>query len=129
VRAAALEVKVRNAAYDVRGEVTLSQYYVLWPNSTISINPGQPNFSIDVWLPDGTERAQGYSEHCFGPRVSDEDAEEVIVFNKQVSEEDDALTSSVQRGLRAGLPARGRFLTKSGQLVISFQKLVPAALS
>jgi hypothetical protein len=53
----------------------------------------------------------------------------VIAFNKEVGDEDDALTDSVQRGLRAGLPAQGRFLTKSEQLVVYFQKLVAKALS
>jgi phenylpropionate dioxygenase-like ring-hydroxylating dioxygenase large terminal subunit len=129
VRAAALEGKVKKAAYDVRGEVTLSQYYLLWPNLTISINPGQPNFAMDVWLPDGAERTQGFSEQYFGPDVSDEYAEQVIAFNKEVGDEDDSLTNSVQRGLHAGLPAQGRFLTRSEQLVISFQKLVLTALS
>jgi phenylpropionate dioxygenase-like ring-hydroxylating dioxygenase large terminal subunit len=128
VRASALEGKVKQAAYDVRGAVTKAQYYLLWPNLTISINPGQPNFSMDVWLPDGAERSRGFSEHYFGPDVSEEYALEVIAFNKEVGDEDDALTDSVQRGLRAGLPAQGRFLTKSEQLVVYFQKLVLKAL-
>jgi phenylpropionate dioxygenase-like ring-hydroxylating dioxygenase large terminal subunit len=129
VRAAAVEGKVKKAGYDVRGEITKSQYYLLWPNLTISINPGQPNFEIDVWLPDGALGTQGFSEHYFGPDVSEEYAEQVIAFNKEVGDEDDALTDSVQLGLRAGLPAQGRFLAKSEQLVIAFQKLVVAALS
>jgi choline monooxygenase len=129
VRASALEGKVKKAAYDVHGAVTQAQYYLLWPNLTISINPGQPNFAMDVWLPDGAERSQGFSEHYFGPDVSEDYALEVIAFNKEVGDEDDALTDSVQRGLRAGLPAQGRFLTKSERLVISFQKMVLAALS
>jgi hypothetical protein len=39
------------------------------------------------------------------------------------------LTDSVQRGLRAGVPAQGRFLTNSEHLVIHFQRLVLSALT
>ena len=53
---------------------------------------------------------------------------DIIEFNSQVGREDDALTDSVQRGLRAGLPALGRLLTASEHLVIHFQKLVLSAL-
>lgn len=52
----------------------------------------------------------------------------MIAFNHQVGAEDDRLTSSVQGELRAGLPERGRLLTKSEQLVVHFQKLVLSAL-
>jgi len=45
-----------------------------------------------------------------------------------VSREDDALTDSVQRKLRAGLPAQGRLLTRSEHLVIHFQTLALSAL-
>ena len=53
----------------------------------------------------------------------------LIAFNKQVAQEDDDLTDSVQRGLMGGLPERGRFLTKSEQLVIQFQKMIVRALN
>jgi hypothetical protein len=53
----------------------------------------------------------------------------MMAFDQQVSAQDDALTDSVQRGLRAGVPAQGRFLTNSEHLVIHFQRLVLAALS
>ena len=56
-------------AYDVRGAVTQAQYHFLWPNLTISINPGHPNLSLDVWMPDGPDRTRGFSEHYFGPDV------------------------------------------------------------
>jgi hypothetical protein len=45
-----------------------------------------------------------------------------------VGAEDDALTSSVQRGPKAGVPERGRFLTNSENLCVDFQKKVLAAL-
>jgi len=128
VRASALEGRGRKAAYDVHGAVTQAQYHYLWPSLTISINPGHPNLSLDVWMPDGPDRTRGFSEHYFGADVPDLVRRDIIEFNHQVGREDDALTDSVQRGLRAGLPARGRLLTASEHLVIHFQKLVLSAL-
>jgi hypothetical protein len=52
----------------------------------------------------------------------------MIDFNRQVSREDDRLTDSGLRGLRAGLPARGRFLPRSEHLLVHFQKLILDAL-
>ncbi len=128
VRAAALTGRARADLYDVRGAVTQPQYHLLWPNTTISINPGFPNLSIDVWIPDGPNATRGFSEQYFAPGVSDEFARDLIAFNRQVGAEDDALTNSVQRGLLGGMPDRGRFLVNSERLVIHFQKLVAAAL-
>jgi len=128
VRRSALEGRGRKPPYDARGAVTQAQYHYLWPNFTVSVNPGHPNLSVDVWIPDGPERTRGFSEHWFGPDVPEQFVREVIAFNKLVGAEDDRLTSSVQRGLRAGLPAQGRFLVRSEQLVIHFQKLVLSAL-
>jgi choline monooxygenase len=119
----------QSLAYDVRGEVSQAQFHFLWPNFTISVNPGFPNLSVDVWIPDGPEHTRGFSEHYFGPGVSEEFARELTAFNRQVGAEDDALTNSVQRGLRAGIPAQGRFLPGAEPLVIHFQQLVLAALS
>jgi choline monooxygenase len=124
VRPAALEGRGRKPAYDVRGAVTQAQYHYLWPNFTLSINPGQPNLSLDVWMPAGPERTRGLSEHWFGPEVPEAARREIIDFNHQVSREDERLTDSVQRGLRAGVPARGRFLVGSEHLIIHFQKLI-----
>jgi hypothetical protein len=129
VRPAALEGKAKVELYDVRGEVAESQYHFLWPNLTININPGFPNLSVDVWLPDGPNATRGFSGQYFGPGVDEGFAQALIAFNKQVAQEDDDLTDSVQRGLVGGLPDRGRFLTKSEQLVIKFQKMIVRALN
>jgi hypothetical protein len=50
-------------------------------------------------------------------------------WSRQVGAEDDARTSSVQRGLRTGIPVQGRFLSRTEPLVGHFQKLVLAALA
>jgi choline monooxygenase len=114
--------------YDLEGDVREAQFHLLWPNFTISINPGQPNLSIDVSLPDGPGRARGFSQHYFGPDVTDEWAAQMMAFNAEVNAEDDLLTSSVQRGIACGLPDRGRLLTNAEDLCVHFQKLVLEAL-
>ena len=129
VRESALEGKSKVKIYDATGSVKQAQYHLLWPNFTININPGFPNLSIDVWLPNGPNGAKGISEQYFGAGVDKTWAEELIHFNKEVGEEDDELTNSVQRGLLGGRPAVGRFLTGSEHLCIHFQKLIVNALS
>jgi choline monooxygenase len=129
VRQSALEGRSRVKIYDVGGEVSQPQYHVLWPNTTISINPGFPNLSIDVWIPDGPNGTKGFSEQYFAPGVTEEFAQELIAFNKEVGAEDDLLCSSVQRGLLGGIPERGRFLTNSEHLVVQFQKLIVDAMT
>jgi len=121
--------KAKVKTYDARGEVAQAQYHLLWPNVTININPGFPNLSIDVWVPDGPNQARGFSEHYFGPGVSEQFAQDLIAFSKQVGDEDDALTNSVQHGLLGGIPERGRFLINSEHLCIHFQKLIVNALT
>jgi ferredoxin-NADP reductase/phenylpropionate dioxygenase-like ring-hydroxylating dioxygenase large terminal subunit len=129
VRQSALEGKSQVKIYDARGEVAQAQYHLLWPNMTVNINPGFPNLSIDVWIPNGPNGTKGFSEQYFGPGVSQEFAQELIGFNVQVGLEDDVLTDSVQRGLRAAIPERGRFLTRAEHLVGHFQKLVASAVA
>jgi phenylpropionate dioxygenase-like ring-hydroxylating dioxygenase large terminal subunit len=128
VRASALEGRSKVKIYNISGGVTQSQYHLLWPNTTISVNPGFPNLAVDVWIPDGPNATKGFSEQYFAPGVTTEFARELTTFNQQVGLEDDALTDSVQRGLLGGMPERGRFLRKSEQLVIHFQKLVAATV-
>jgi choline monooxygenase len=129
VRPSALKSRSTDKIYNARGEVAQSQYHLLWPNTTININPGFPNLSIDSWIPDGPNATKGFSEQYFAPGVSEKFANDLIAFNKEVGAEDDTLTNTVQRGLRAGIPERGRLLTTSEHLVIRFQKLVLSALT
>ena len=84
VRPAALEGKSKIKLYDVGGAVAQSQYHFLWPNMTININPGFPNLSVDVWIPDGPNATRGFSEQYFGPGVSEDFARDLTAFNKQV---------------------------------------------
>jgi ferredoxin-NADP reductase/phenylpropionate dioxygenase-like ring-hydroxylating dioxygenase large terminal subunit len=129
VRQSALEGKTAVKIYDPRGEVKQAQYHLLWPNVTINTNPGFPNLSIDVWVPDGPNKTKGFSEQYFGPGVSEKFAQDLIAFNKQVGYEDDVLTNSVQLGLLGGIPDKGRYLTNSESLCIHFLKLVVRAMT
>jgi len=124
VRQSALEGETKVKIYDAKGSVKQAQYYLLYPNFTININPGFPNLSVDFWMPDGPNSARGFSEQYFAPGVDKKWAEELIGFNAQVGEEDDVLTNSVQLGLIGGEPAKGRFLTNSEHLCIHFLKLI-----
>lgn len=128
VRQSVLEGKSKVKIYDARGEVAQAQYHLLFPNMTININPGFPNLSIDVWMANGPAATKGFSEQYFGPGASEEFVQELVEFNRKVGEEDDALTDSVQRGLRAGIPDKGRFLAGAEHLVGHFQRLVASAL-
>jgi len=129
VRPSAVNGQSQIKLYDAGGDVAQAQYHVLWPNFTISINPGFPNLSVDVWMPDGPNCAKGFSERYFGPGVSAAFAEELTAFDEQVGAEDDELTDSVQHGLLSGLPERARFLTGADHLPIEFQKLVVQSLA
>jgi ferredoxin-NADP reductase/phenylpropionate dioxygenase-like ring-hydroxylating dioxygenase large terminal subunit len=129
VRDSALEGKSQVKIYDAGGEIRQAQYHLLWPNFTISMNPGFPNLSVDLWLPNGPNGAKGFSEQYFAPGVTKEFAEELIEFNRQVGHEDDELTDSVQIGLRSGLPEKARFLPNAEYLAIHFQTLVVRALA
>jgi choline monooxygenase len=120
---------VGRAAYDAGEVPLLAQYYYLWPNFTLSANPGPPNLIVHVWLPDGPDHTRGFTERFFGPDVSEELVQQMTAFSQQVGAEDRALTASVQVGLRAGLPEQGRLLPASEVLVLHFQKLVLRELS
>lgn len=85
-------------------------------NFTMSINPGFPNFSVDVWVPDGPERTRGFSGQYFGPGASRDFAEALIAFNRQVSAEDAVLTDSSRAGY--GRVSRLRDASSSGASIL-----------
>lgn len=129
VRQAALDGRSRVKTYDARGEVAQAQYHLLFPNTTINVNPGFPNLSIDVWMPNGPNATKSFTEQYFAPGVTEAFARDLTEFNLQVGKEDDLLTNSVQRGLQAGIPEHGRFLTSAEHLVGHFQGLVASAVA
>jgi choline monooxygenase len=127
VRASALAGNGR-APYDPRGEVTQSQYHFLWPNTTINVDPGPQNVSIERWLPAGPRLTVEVTDYWFGADVAEERAQELIAFGSQVATEDVALCEAVQAGLDSGAVAQGRLMLSSEGLIHDFQRRVRDAL-
>jgi choline monooxygenase len=119
----------RPAPYRPSGEVERAQYHWLWPNTTINIEPGRPNLSLDVTYPTATGRTIGLTDYWFGPGVRDEEKEEIFRFSQQVGQEDASLVASVQAGLASGMVPQGRILPLSEQLIGHFQRLVHDAVA
>jgi len=115
--------------YPTDGEVRRAQFHLLWPNFGMNVEPGPPNLSVDVWLPDGPHRVRGVADRFFGEDVDDETAEAIAEFSAQVGREDNALVASVQRGLDSGMVEHGRVLADSEQLLRRFQRLVYDAIA
>jgi phenylpropionate dioxygenase-like ring-hydroxylating dioxygenase large terminal subunit len=117
------------AAYDSDGPIERGQFHFLWPNLKLNIEPGPPNFSVGVLLPDGPERTIGFFDYFVAPEVSREWLDEFVAFDDLVGAEDKALVERVQRGVRSGMLERGRLLPASEQLIAHFDGLVIGALS
>jgi len=129
VKESALSGEGKKPKYAAAGAIKQAQYHWLFPNFTININPGFPNLSIDVWLPLGANRAQGFSEQYFGAGVDEAWAKELMAFNEEVGNEDDELTDAVQQGLIGGRPSRGRYIRHAEQLPIHFNRHILNALA
>jgi phenylpropionate dioxygenase-like ring-hydroxylating dioxygenase large terminal subunit len=106
-----------------------AQYHLLWPSSTLNIDPGPGNLSVDVTRPAGPERSAGFTDYFFYEDVPDETAGQMIEFAAQVAREDASLVESVHRGLASGMVPQGRLLTSSEHLIQHFQRLVHDALT
>jgi carnitine monooxygenase subunit len=111
------------------GEVPRSQFHFLWPNFGINVFPGRTNLSCGAILPAGPERTHRFLDYFFAPDVDQAWVDELMAFDDQIGREDSALVEGVQRGVRSGMLAEGRLLTKSEQLVAHFQRLTREALA
>jgi choline monooxygenase len=116
------------APYDPRGEVTQSQYHFVWPNTTINVDPGPQNVSIERWVPVGPRLTVEVTDYWFGAGVTEQRAQEVIEFGTQVANEDVALCEAVQAGLDSQAVPQGRLMLASEGLIHDFQRRVAAAL-
>jgi phenylpropionate dioxygenase-like ring-hydroxylating dioxygenase large terminal subunit len=112
------------APYNPRGEVAQAQYHLLWPNTTINVEAGPGNLSVDSTRPNGPGRSSGATDYFFYEEVSDGQAREMMDFANQVGIEDAGLVESVQRGLDTGMVPQGRLLLSSEHLIQHFQRLV-----
>jgi choline monooxygenase len=119
----------RPAPYRPHGEVARAQYHWLWPNTTINIEPGRSNLSLDVTCPTAAGRTVGFTDYWFGPDVSEPEKDELFRFSQQVGHEDAALVAGVQAGLDSGMVPQGRILPLSEQLIGHFQRLVYDAVA
>jgi len=118
-----------NVPYVPRGEVTGAQYHFIWPNTTVNIEAGRTNLSMDVTFPTAPGRSKGWTDYYFGEDVSETEASEIVAFAAQVAFEDQSLVESVQRGLDSGMVPQGRILLSSEKLLHHFQRLVRASLA
>jgi phenylpropionate dioxygenase-like ring-hydroxylating dioxygenase large terminal subunit len=116
-------------AYVSNGAVTQAQYHFVWPNTTVNVEAGPMNMSVDITRPAGAERTVGLTDYYFADDVDDETARGIMAFANQVGAEDAALVESVQRGLSSGMIPHGRLLLSSEHLIQHFQNLVFAALT
>jgi choline monooxygenase len=117
------------APYDPRGEIAQSHYHFIWPNTTINIDPGPQNVSIERWLPAGPHKTAEVTDYWFGADVSEERAQELIAFGTQVAIEDVALCERVQAGLDSNAMPQGRLMLSSEGLIHDFQRRVRDAVA
>jgi choline monooxygenase len=117
------------APYVPRGAVTQAQYHFLWPNTTISIEAGATNISIERWVPVHPGACIEVTDSFFGRDVSEAEAQEIIAFGTQVGLEDLALCESVQIGLDSRMVPQGKLMLASEPLIHDFQRKVAAALA
>ena len=117
------------APYTPDGPVEQAQYHFVWPLTTINVEAGPANLSVDISRPAGPERSVGFTDYFFAEDVSEEAARAIIDFASQVGAEDAVLVESVQRGLRSGMIPHGRLLLSSEHLIKHFQGLVFDALT
>jgi phenylpropionate dioxygenase-like ring-hydroxylating dioxygenase large terminal subunit len=115
--------------YDARGEISQAQYHLLWPTTTINIEAGCGNLSVDATRPHGPGRSVGTTDYFFYEDVPDHTARSMMEFALQVGREDSGLVEAVQRGLDSGMVPQGRLLLSSEHLVQHFQSLVFEALT
>jgi choline monooxygenase len=128
IRASALD-GTGNVAYVPAGPVKRAQFHYLWPNTAFNIEPGPRNFVVMSWRPLTTRTTAGLYDYFFGPEVSEDEANAVMEFSREVGAEDRSLVESVQRGLDSRMVPQGQLLRESEQLIAHFQRLVYDAVA
>jgi phenylpropionate dioxygenase-like ring-hydroxylating dioxygenase large terminal subunit len=128
IKAAALAGE-QDLPYVPEGPVRCGQFHYLWPNTAFNIEPGPRNFVVMSWRPLTPRTTHGQYDYFFGPEVSQEEADAVMEFSREVGQEDRALVESVQRGLDSRMLPQGQLLQESEQLIMHFQRLVHDAVA
>src|SRR3954452_642412 len=111
------------------GIVEQPQYHVLFPSSSIDLVPGPPNLQAYAWAPVSPTRMVSTTFSWFSDGTTDEEIDQIIAFNNEVSAEDEALVRSVQQGLDSGVVVSGRLMPESEALIGRFQRLLFDALA
>jgi choline monooxygenase len=133
----ATSTRPRNKAYGYGGDTTVTgvAFWHVWPNLTLGLMPGSPNFVAFVIDPVAPERTGTRGDHFVlpGPET-DEDKARHAYTSGPLWVEDKAICESVQRGLRSKGYDRGRFILNDRRHDLSehvldfFQSKVLAAL-
>ena len=114
--------------YDATGEIARGQFHFLFPNTTINVMPGRPNFSIGPIIPLTADRTYRYLDYFFAPGTDEAWIADYIALDNQVGAEDRMLVERVHAGMRAGAVDHGVLLPVSERLIAEFQSLVTAIL-
>jgi len=116
------------APYDVRGELSMSQFHIFLPAMKFNVCPGRPNLSIGPVWPLAADRCAGYLDYFFAPEADDAWLESFFAYDDQIGREDRALVESVQRGMASGMLEHGRLLAGAEPLLAAFQHWVAERL-
>lgn len=106
------------------GAVPEGRYFAVFPNMKVNINPGLPNLSVGPMVPTGPDTCHGFLDYYFGPDVSQQWIDDMMVFDNEVGAEDTVLVESVQEGIRSGTLAQGRIMLESEKLIAGYQNWV-----
>jgi phenylpropionate dioxygenase-like ring-hydroxylating dioxygenase large terminal subunit len=111
------------------GIVTQAQYHILFPSSSVDLVPGPPNLQAYAWAPLSTTRMASTTFSWFSEETTEEEIDQIVAFNNEVSAEDEALVDSVQEGLDSGAVPHGKLMPESEALIGRFQRLLYDALT
>ena len=131
------DVRADNSAFQFEKSDAAFDYAVwfLWPNHTIWIFPGEPNFLILKMNPDGPEKTIEHIDWFLPSKDASKQLQEAMVYMDEILQpEDIALCESVQKGLHSKGYNQGRFVVDeqcsglSEHAVHHFQAMVVDAL-
>ncbi len=106
----------------------------LWPNLTFNIFPGQKNLLIFHMVPVSPEKTIGYCDYFFEDGKINNQAEELMNWESNILEkEDDALVTSVHKGMKSQALTNGFFVIDPSDEIteeplVHFNKLIASAV-
>lgn len=128
-------------SFDPGAGSQVGAFWWLWPTTTISVGPGEPNMVMFYVRPLGPDRSIEIADYYYADRDISGDDEasaqrlaRLSYANDVLQAEDNALVEGVQRGLTSRAYSRGRFMIDGGlthnseHAVLHFHQLVSKAL-